>query len=53
MLFHADLNLPGPKFMGNLASKFKPKFMVQKIENLKEGIRKFAATIAEEAEAVE
>jgi len=41
MLFHADLNLPGPKLVSNLASKFKPKFMIQKVDNLKLGIQKF------------
>ncbi|KAI1728275.1 START domain-containing protein [Ditylenchus destructor] len=41
MLFHADLNLPGPKLISNVAAKFKPKFMIQKIDNLKAGIKKF------------
>lgn len=40
MLFHADLNLPGPRFISNLASKFKPKLMKDKIENLKAAIQK-------------
>jgi len=41
MLFHADLNLSGPRLLTNLAGKFKPKFMLQKIENLKAAIAKF------------
>jgi len=41
MLFHADLNLPVPRFIGNLLAKFKPDLMVKKTESLKEAIQKF------------
>jgi len=41
MLFHADLNLPVPRFLGNLIAKFKPDLMVKKTESLKEAIQKF------------
>jgi len=41
MLFHADLNLPVPRFIGNVLVKFKPDLMVKKTENLKGAIQKF------------
>jgi len=41
MLFHADLNLPVPRFIGNVLAKFKPDLMVKKTESLKEAIQKF------------
>jgi len=41
MLFHADLNLPVPRFIGNVVAKFKPDLMVKKTDNLKEAIQKF------------
>uniref|UniRef100_A0A915E7E0 START domain-containing protein n=1 Tax=Ditylenchus dipsaci TaxID=166011 RepID=A0A915E7E0_9BILA len=41
MLFHADLNLPGPRLLSSIAGKFKPKFMLQKIDNLQAAIAKF------------
>lgn len=38
MLFHADLNLPGPRFLSSVADRFKPKLMVEKINNLRAAI---------------
>jgi len=41
MLFHADLNMAGPRFISTVASKFKPRLMAQKAENLLKAIDKF------------
>ena len=42
MLFHADLNFPGPKILTSYAThKFKPKLMTQKIQALTEAVEKF------------
>ncbi|KAH7720820.1 START domain protein [Aphelenchoides avenae] len=40
MLFHADLNLPGPRFLSSVADRFKPKLMVEKVANLRAAIAK-------------
>ena len=39
--FHTDLNLPVPRFIGNVIAKFKPELMIMKIENLRKGIQMF------------
>jgi len=41
MIYHADVNLPGPRFISTLTSKFKPMQMAKKIENLRNAIYKF------------
>ena len=41
MIFHADLNLPGPKLIASLADRFKPRLMMENINDLKNGIEKF------------
>lgn len=41
MLFHADLNLSGPKILTNMITKLKPRLMCQKLENLKKAINIF------------
>jgi len=41
MLFHADLNIGGPRFLANMLAKFKPTLMMQKMDNLKEAITQF------------
>lgn len=38
MLFHADLNLSGPKLLSCMVAKFKPRLMCQKIDNLKKAV---------------
>ena len=39
--FHADLNLPVPRFIGAIFAKFKPDLMVKKAEALQDAIKKF------------
>uniref|UniRef100_A0A7E4VAX7 START domain-containing protein n=1 Tax=Panagrellus redivivus TaxID=6233 RepID=A0A7E4VAX7_PANRE len=41
MIFHADLNLPGPKIMTSLADRFKPKLMLDNARALRSGIKKY------------
>jgi len=41
MIIHTDVNLPGPRFISTLTSKFKPRIMAKKIENLRDAIYKF------------
>lgn len=38
MLFHADLNLPGPRFLSSVADRFKPWLMSSKVANLRAAI---------------
>ncbi|KAH7709788.1 START domain protein [Aphelenchoides avenae] len=38
MIFHADLNLPGPRFFSSVADRFKPKLMVEKVNNMRTAI---------------
>jgi len=40
LVFHADLNLPGPKLFSSFADKFKPKLMIENIRNLREAAKK-------------
>lgn len=39
MIFHADLNLPGPKFLASFADRFKPKLMIDTIRNMKKAAK--------------
>lgn len=41
MLFHADLNLSGPKMLTNVAVKFKPRLMCQKLDNLRKAVEEY------------
>jgi hypothetical protein len=41
IIFHADLNLPGPKLISSLADRFKPRLMIENVKGLKVGIDKF------------
>lgn len=38
VLFHADLNIAGPKLMSNIVEMVKPKMMCDKIKNLKKAL---------------
>ncbi|KAH7709786.1 hypothetical protein AAVH_22944 [Aphelenchoides avenae] len=38
MVFHADLNLPGPRFFSSVADRFKPKLMVEKVNKMRTAI---------------
>jgi hypothetical protein len=41
IIFHADLNLPGPKIISSLADRFKPRLMIENVKGLKTGIDRF------------
>uniref|UniRef100_A0A914Y7E4 START domain-containing protein n=1 Tax=Panagrolaimus superbus TaxID=310955 RepID=A0A914Y7E4_9BILA len=41
IIFHADLNLPGPKLISSLADRFKPRLVIENVKGLKEGIERF------------
>ncbi|KAH7718848.1 START domain protein [Aphelenchoides avenae] len=38
MIFHADLNLPGPRWFSSVADRFKPKLMIEKVNNMRTAI---------------
>jgi len=38
MLFHADLNIPGPKLMSSIVDMVKPKMMTEKIKQLRKAL---------------
>ena len=45
IIFHADLNLPGPKLIASLADRFKPRLMIENVKGLKAGIEKFRSQL--------
>jgi hypothetical protein len=45
IIFHADLNLPGPKLIASLADRFKPRLMIENVNGLKAGIEKFRSQL--------
>jgi hypothetical protein len=38
MVFHADLQLPGPKLLTSIVDSLKPRLMIDKLKHLRQAI---------------